>query len=258
MTLLAYRLAGPPLLRGPPEQAHFRALLADAHRRAWFVAPGAESLAVSFRGTRPGAPLADAIFVFVIAELVAQVHGGLRELGMDLQLRPTDPRTLRQDTVMPPVLRTQPPGAASPPSPPPSQLLLLQNVALRPGLRLMTDGEGLAILPTRTVTLAAPGRRLEGSDDEDSSADAQPKETAGRGFSQLQTSAATSQNAITMPSYEHQRLYEMRLSTNTPTVGFDETDYHQSSGSDIDEANSADKVNDISKTPRLIKGDGVE
>lgn len=69
---------------------------------------------------------------------------------------------------------------------------------------------------------------------------------------------ATSQNAITMPSYEHQRLYEMRLSTNTPTVGFDETDYHQSSGSDIDEANSAGKVNDISKTPRLIKGDGME
>ena len=50
----------------------------------------------------------------------------------------------------------------------------------------------------------------------------------------------------------------MRLSTNTPTVGFDETDYHSSSGSDIDGTNSADKINDINKTPSIIKGDGRE
>mgnify|MGYP001225324306 CR=1 FL=1 len=94
---------GLPLLRGPPEQAHFRALLAEAYRQSWFVAPGAASLAIAFRGTRPGTPLADAIFVFVIAALIDKVYGRLKEMGMDLHLRPTDPLTLRQDPTIPPI-----------------------------------------------------------------------------------------------------------------------------------------------------------
>ena len=110
--LLETRLAGLPLLQGPPEQAHFRALLAEAYRQSWFVAPGAASLAIAFRGARPGTPLADAIFVFVIAELIAKVHAKLMDLGMDLQLRPTDPITLQQDPAIPPITRSLPPGAA--------------------------------------------------------------------------------------------------------------------------------------------------
>ena len=72
-------------IAGLPDQAHFRALLAEAYRQAWFVAPGAESIAVNFRGARPGAPLADAVLVFVVAELAGRVRQRLREKGMDLQ-----------------------------------------------------------------------------------------------------------------------------------------------------------------------------
>ena len=50
------------------------ALLQEAYRQSWFVVPGSARLAVAFRSTRPCAPLADAIFLFVIAELMQIVQ----------------------------------------------------------------------------------------------------------------------------------------------------------------------------------------
>ena len=67
--LLQQRLHQLPSLEAARGYDPFTALLAETLRQSWLLASGASRVAVSFRGTRPGSPMADALFLFVIAEI---------------------------------------------------------------------------------------------------------------------------------------------------------------------------------------------
>eukprot|EP00959_Pyramimonas_sp_CCMP1952_P324424 6790438-Pyramimonas_sp.AAC.1 len=68
LPLLERRLLDLPLLRRHGLSGHFVGMVEEAFRLGWFQVPGAERVAITFRGTRPGTPFGDAVFIFIIAE----------------------------------------------------------------------------------------------------------------------------------------------------------------------------------------------
>eukprot|EP00959_Pyramimonas_sp_CCMP1952_P137436 2876244-Pyramimonas_sp.AAC.1 len=60
-------------------------MVQEVFRMGRFQDPGAESIAITHQGTRPGAPFGDAVLIFVIAEVTAKVSTQLAHEGLRLQ-----------------------------------------------------------------------------------------------------------------------------------------------------------------------------
>ncbi len=58
------------------------AMIAEAFRGTWFAMDGAEEIAWTRRGSRPGDPLADALFAFVAARALEKIRGEMRAAGL--------------------------------------------------------------------------------------------------------------------------------------------------------------------------------
>ena len=86
LPLLEARLEELPLLRRHGLSDHFVGMVEEAFRLGWFQVPGAERLAITFRGTRPGTPFGDAVFIFIIAEVTKRVSDLLEEAGLLFQV----------------------------------------------------------------------------------------------------------------------------------------------------------------------------
>ncbi len=80
--LLDSRLASLPILTAKGMGDHFEGLLSEALRQSWFRVQGADRVAIAFRDTRPGTPLADALFLFIIAEVHNRIQDSLLAVGL--------------------------------------------------------------------------------------------------------------------------------------------------------------------------------
>ena len=71
-----------PALREAGVAPHDEALVAEALSGTWFSVEGAAEVARAWRGTRPGAPIADLCFAFLAARCLRQVRDELRAEGL--------------------------------------------------------------------------------------------------------------------------------------------------------------------------------
>ncbi len=79
---LMQRLRGPSALEELGTDPDLIRQLRGALRNTWFVVPGSSKVALPTRGTRPGTPLADALFATVLDQLMEVLHGRLRSAGL--------------------------------------------------------------------------------------------------------------------------------------------------------------------------------
>ena len=78
------------LEKGPMQRAgmhpHLASQIAERTRDTWFQVPGAEGIAASGTGTRPGTTAANAFFNFAFAGVVEEVHKELVSQGIAVAL----------------------------------------------------------------------------------------------------------------------------------------------------------------------------
>ncbi len=83
---LANYLAQPSLLEQAGVDEHLQALVADTFSATWFSTEGLDQVVATKRGTRPGDPLADQLFGFVIAKVQHRIHDLLAQEGLLVSL----------------------------------------------------------------------------------------------------------------------------------------------------------------------------
>eukprot|EP00969_Alexandrium_andersonii_P238686 10536650-Alexandrium_andersonii.AAC.1 len=82
--------------------AHTRILAHEAHQDTWFAVDGAKGVTKTSLGSRPGDPLGDIVFNFLMAKVLHAVESAMREAGLGVQFqvgRDVFSR-LRRDTVV--------------------------------------------------------------------------------------------------------------------------------------------------------------
>lgn len=95
---LRQRLDQPTTLEAAGVPAHLRAQVAESLQGTWFSVRGMQNLTQTTIGTRPGESLADLLFNFAFNEVLTEIYGKLKALGLTTQLPYSTSHTLHSDT----------------------------------------------------------------------------------------------------------------------------------------------------------------
>ena len=82
LQLLAKVLESPTAFEAAMVPKHLECVLTDFFRGTWFSVQHSPQLWCPRKGTKPGDPLADIIFAFVMAQILTRIHDEVQSLGV--------------------------------------------------------------------------------------------------------------------------------------------------------------------------------